>query len=436
MEDTATLDAGPVTDTQAPDTDLVPSEASETQAAPKAASQPSLKGLLKREKEDPNVKFTDAELDVLDKHYENDAKPKTKAKAPEVDPEDDEADENTVSKPKEPVKKEDSEEDADAETDDADDSESPEEKAILKEVGAKNLKDAAAKIKELKSKLGGKDAQAVAKLSKEKDEIIKSGNALWKALRENNPNAIAFAEKTFGVKFGAQQSNAQSQQNQKLSSDRFIDPDKFIDPESADLVEAAFQRQANTIKALEAKFGTIEEERDRHIQDTVKQQVTLSVVDEMAQIAAKHPNLKSLSGFRELAKSYLNGKDDARLETFSELFDIAKEENCSLKAAYDIKRGRETDFLTATAKQEGRKEAYNQKLNPSLSGQSGGRGEATYQPVTPAQLEKWESDHTTHPDSWYDKDGDILQSKVPKSAWKIFGFKQRGIKKGPKKWLI
>jgi len=423
MDDVATVDAGPVLDTQAAETDSAPAEASETQAPPKVASGPSLKELLKREKNDPNVKFTDAELDVLDKHYENDAKPKTKAKAPEPDPEDDDTAELPVSKPKEKVE-EDSDEDLDA--DDDSDSDSPEAKGLLKEVGAKSLKDALAKVRELKSKLGGKDAQAVAKLSKEKNDIISSGNALWKALRENDANAIAFAEKTFGVKFGQQQ---QAKAPAESTGDRFIDPDKFIDSESADLVEGGFQRLSNTIKAqadvikaLEAKFGTIEQERDRHVQDTVRQQSTMLVVDEMASIAQKHPALKGLTGFREIAKDYLSGKNDARMDAFNELFDIAKEENCSLKAAFDIKRGRDSDFLTATAKQEGRKEAYNQKPNPSLSGQTGGRGEASYQPVTPALLEKWESDHTSHPDSWYDKDENPIKSKIPKAAHKIFGF--------------
>jgi len=418
MEDTATVDTGTVIDTQSTETDSAPAEASETQADPKAASGPSLKELLKREK-DPNASYTDAELDVLEKHYDPEKKPKAKAATPESDPEAEDT-EQTVEKPKEKVEKDADEEEPAPEGDEADNSDSPEAKAILKEVGAKSLKDAAAKIKELKSKLGGKDAQAVARLSKEKTDIISSGNALWKGLRENDPHAIAFAEKTFGVKFGGQQ---QAKAQNQSTGDRFIDPDKFIDSESADLVEAAFQRQASTIKALEAKFGTIEQERDRHIQETVKQQATMSVVDEMAQIASRHPSLKGITGLRELAKNYLNGKDDARLEPFNELFDIAKDENCSLKAAYDIKRGRDSDFLTATAKQEGIKQAYNQKPNPSLSGQTGGRGEVSYQPVTQAQIEKWENDPASHPASWYDKDDNLVQAKVPRGAWKMFGFK-------------
>jgi hypothetical protein len=419
MNDTATVDAGPVLDTQAPDTDnSAPQDVAETQAAPKAASLPSAKELLKREKDDPNYKFTNEELDILDKHFENEDNGKSeKAKPAKVDPEEDEDGDKPEKESKETV--DESEEDAEPE-EESDNESNPEMEAVLKEVGAKSLKDAAAKIKQLKALVGGKDAQAVARLTKEKDDLVKSGQALWSALAKGDQKAIAFAEKTFGVKFGGQ---GNSQTEQKSFSDRFIDPDKFIDPESADLVESAFQRLNNEIKELKSKHSLVEEERDRHIKDTLHQQSVMSIVDEMASIASKHPALKGMTGFRDAAKAVLNGKDDPRLEVFNELFDIAKEENCSLKAAYDIKRGRESDFLTATAKQEGLKLAYKQKPNPSLSGLTGGRGETAYQPVTPAQLEKWESDHSTHPASWYDKDDNLVQSKVPRAAWKIFGFR-------------
>ncbi|MDQ2999886.1 MAG: hypothetical protein M3Y08_01295 [Fibrobacterota bacterium] len=413
MEDTATIDTGTVLDTQSTETDSQAPEATTTQAEP--AGSPSLKDLLKRQKEDPNVKFNDSELDVLDKHYDE---PKTKTKAAKPEKEEAEEDEAPAPKPKVEPEKEEKPEPEEVEESEEDDSD-PEAKAILKEVGAKSLKDAAAKIKDLKRLVGGKDAQAVARVTKEKDDLVRSGRELWSALAMNDPAAIAFAEKTFGVKFGGQaQKPAEAAQG-----DRYIDPAKFIDAESADIAEAAFQRQEAKIKALEAKFGTIEQERDRHIQDTVKKQSISSVVDEMALIAGKIPELKTIPGFREAAQAVLDGKSDSRLDVFTDLFDIAATEKCSLRAAYDIKRGRDSDRIEAQAIERGRKEAYSQKPNPSLSGVTGGRGEATYQPVTAADLEKWKSDHTTHPESWYDKEGDLLQNKVPRKAWSIFGFK-------------
>jgi len=420
MEDTATIDPG-TAEAQSTDTESAAAEVPVTQAAA-PAGKPDLKALLKREKDDPNVQFTDAELDVLDAHYDGGEKkttPKAKAAEP-VEAEDEEPEEKPESKPEAETKDEKADEDPEPETDDGD----PEAKAILKEVGAKNLKDAAAKIKDLKRLVGGKDAQAVARVTKEKEDLVKSGQSLWTALRNGDAKAIDFAEKTFGVKFAGK---GQPEVAKAAEGSSYIDPNLFIDPESANLVNAAFQRleQASQakIKALEDRFGTIEEERDRHIKETVSKQSTMAVVDEMAEIASKIPELKSLTGFREIAAGILNGKHDPRLDVFTKLFDIAAEEKVSLRQAYLIQRGRDSDLIEAKAIEKGRQSAFNQKPNPSLSGLAGGKGESSYQPVTEADLERWESDHRTHPESWYDKDGELIKSKVPKRAWKIFDLK-------------
>ncbi len=416
MEDTATIDPG-TAEAQSTETESAAAEAPVTQAA-EPAGKPDLKALLKREKDDPNVQFTDAELDVLDAHFEGGEKTKPKAKAAEpVEVEDE--DPEPESKPETETKEEEAETDPEPETDP-----DPEAKAILKEVGAKNLKDAAAKIKDLKRLVGGKDAQAVARVTREKEDLVNSGKSLWTALRNGDPKAMDFAEKTFGVKFAGR---GQPQAAQAAQGNSYIDPALFIDPDSANMVNAAFQRldQASQakIKALEDRFGTIEQERDRHIQDTVAKQSIMSVVDEMAEIASKIPELKSLAGFREIAAGVLNGKHDPRLDVLTKLFDIAAEEKVSLRQAYLIQRGRDSDLIEAKAVEKGRQSAFNQKPNPSLSGLAGGKGESSYQPVTEADLERWESDHRTHPESWYDKDGELIKSKVPKRAWKIFDLK-------------
>lgn len=407
----ATVDTG-TAEAQSMETESQATETSATQAAPKAAGTPDIKALLKRDKEDPNVQFTDAELDALEKHWESGEKPKAdKAPEPEKDEDEEEGD-----KPEPKAKPEKEEEGEPEEAEEAEPD--TEAKAILKELGAKNLKDAAAKLKGLKALVGGKDAQAVAKLTREKEEIVNGGKALWQALAKNDPQAIAFAEKSFGVKFGGQKAD------QPVSTgDRYIDPAKFIDPESADLVEAAFVRQAQELKTLKDQFGVITQERDRHIQDTQAKQSRMSVVDEMTQIASRIDGLKGITGFREAAQAVLDGKPDSRLDVFAELFDIAEAEKCSLKAAFDIKRGRDSDLREALAVEKGRKEAYNQKPNPSLSGIVGGKGEMKFQPVTDADLERWEADYRTHPTHWYDKEGDLIESMVPKRARSLFGIK-------------
>lgn len=422
MEDTATIiDTGTAPEAQSTDTDSAAPEATATQAAKPAGNTPSIQKLLEREKNDPNFRMTDAEQDVYDAYIDKlDSKPKTKA--PKEEPEEEEPEETPVSKTKEePEEKEEPEAKEDPEPEEeADDSEA---KAILKELGAKSLKDAAAKLKDLKRLVGGKDAQAVARITKENQDLIRGQRELMSALAKGDPKAMAFAEKTFGLKFGGQQ---KPEQPQPVSEgDEFIPADQFIDPDSAKLVNAAFKRQADMIKALEAKFGTIEEERDRHIQDTVQQQSKATVVDEMAKIAQRIPDLKGIAGFREAAQAILDGKSDPRLEKhFSELFEIAsKIPGATLLDAYDIKRGRDSDRIEAEAVQKGLKQAYNQKPNPSLSGQTGGKGEASYSNLTDADIEAFENGTKPIPESWFDKNDELVQSKVPKRAWKAFGFK-------------
>lgn len=417
MEEVATIEAGTVDTTQSEATETAAAhEVQSAQAEP--AGQPDVKALLKREKDDPNVVFTDAELDALEAHWsKGDNKTKSKAPEPKEEPEADEPEETPEQKPKAEPKEEPEEEPEAEEADQPD----PQAKAILKELGAKDLKDAAAKLKDLKRLVGGKDAQAVARVTKEKEDLVRSGKELWTALRNGDSKAMEFAEKTFGVKFagkGQEQPKAPA-----VQGERFIDPAKFIDPESADLVEAAFQRQANEIKALKDSWSKIEAEREQTIKDNVARNSIATVVDEMADVASRIPELKALTGFREAAQNVLNGKPDPRLDVFTELFEIAEQEKCSLRQAYFIKRGKDSDRIEAQAIEKGRKEAYNQKPNPSLSGVAGGKGEAAYQPVTDADLERWENDHRTHPSHWYDKEGNLLQFKVPKRAWKIFDFK-------------
>jgi len=407
MDELATVDTG-TAEAQSTETELQATEASATQASPKEAGTPDIKALLKRDKEDPNVQFTDAELDALEKHWEKGGKPKDEPKA--VEPEEPEDDEAEAPEPKEEKKEEEPEEEAEpAES-------SAETKAILKELGAKDIKDAHAKLKGLKALVGGKDAQAVAKLTREKEEIVNGGKALWQALAKNDPQAIAFAEKTFGVKFGGQKTEQTAQ-----DGDVYVNPDLFIDPESAALVNQAFKRMEDRVKANESRFGKIEEERDRHIKDTVAKQSRMSVVDEMATIAGRIESLKGLAGFREAAQAVLDGKPDPRLDVFSELFDIAQEEKCSLRAAFDIKRGRDSDRREAQAVEKGRKEAYNVKPNPSLSGITRGKGEASYSNLTDEQIEAMSSDYKLIPKSWFDKDDELIPAKVPRRAWNAFG---------------
>jgi len=428
MEDaaTTTIDTGAELDSQPAETTTDSQETETAQAEPaqaEKASKPDIKKLLEREKNDPNFRMTDAEQDVYDAYIEKlDAekqKPKNKTPEPEEDGDEETADEKPAPKPKAKEEKEPEAEDEEKDLD-------PDAKALLKEVGAKNLKEAHAKLKDLRKLVGGKDAQAVARLEREKADLIGGQRSLWEGLQKGDPKAIAFAEKTFGVKFaGKAEAQPQTAKPTATTADDLPDPEQSIDPESTRKSNAIILAMRAEIKELKEGFGMVKEERDRHIQETVHKSSVMSVVDEMAAVAQRIPALKSLVGFREAAEGVLNGKADPRLDVFQELFEIAKAEGCSLKAAFDIKRGRDSDREIATAKEAGRKEAYNVKPNPSLSGATGGRGEAAYQPVTDAMLEKWESDHTTHPKEWYDDEMNLIESKIPKRAHHIFGIKAK-----------
>ncbi len=142
----------------------------------------------------------------------------------------------------------------------------------------------------------------------------------------------------------------------------------------------------------------------------------------MVTVAKAIPGLANLANLREAADAWYRGKDDPRMEAFGELMTIAKESGTNLHNALLIKRGRDADLNVAQARQDGRKDAYSHKPNPSLSGSQGGKGEGNYQPLTDSQIDAMAEDHTLHPSDWYDKNGDLVKAKIPKKAWRIFDF--------------
>lgn len=425
MEQTATTDTGTA---EAQSNDVDPFSQPDSQdvgaQADKPASNPArkaaeLKKILEKEKNDPDVKFTDKELDILDEHYAGKLKP-AKTKPQEKPIEDDEPDENPVSEPME----EDAPEQNDEDEDDDAEAPDPDAESLMKEVGAKNLKEALAKVKDLRKQLGGKDAQAVARLTKEKDELVNSASKLWSDVKDGRPDALAFVEKNFGFKavpIGQQPSRTTPTNHDPDSP--FIDPEQFIDPESAELVNSAFMRMKQELDTLKSVANEFQSEKENLRQSAAKQTAELAVVDEMVQVAQRMDGLKSIPNLREAINAFYKGAADKRLEPFNELFQIAEKEGCNLQAAFAIKRGMEADRLIAEAEERGKKAAYAHKPNPSLSGTQGGKGESTYQPLSDQQIEAMAEDHTLMPDDWFDKDENPIQSKIPKKAWGLFGFR-------------
>lgn len=403
----------------------------------------TLRTLLKREKDDPNVKFTDAELDILDEHYAGKIQPakapkKSKPVAPKAEGEEGGEGEAEGSEAEEKPAEESEEGEAKDEADDEEGDNEPEPdadaKALMKEVGAKSLKDALAKVKQLRALTGTRTAQTVAKLERQ----IQSEKSLMEDVAKGVPGAIEHFQRAYpniklatkqetdnGSRNGRRDGTGDRQQRAQGRGQRsYIPEEAFIDPESAKLANEALRARDLELDELKSRIKDFDDERERNRKETALTQAQNHVIDEMVQVAQGIPTLKAVGNLREAIAAWYQGKPDSRMESFNELFDIAQSEGCSLKAAALIKRGRDSERLIAEAEANGRKSAYGHKPNPSLSGQQGGKGEkTTYQNLTDEQVDAMAENHALMPQDWFDDKDNPVQSKIPKRAWRIFGFK-------------
>lgn len=364
-----------------------------------------IKALVKKGEDDPNYQYSDKELDLLEK-TDFGTKPLT-----------------PPSEPKEETQEEDeySEDESQKDSEDEKPKVDPEIEEAMKEVGAKDPKELAGKIKELRKALSGKDSQAVSKLSKEVESLRslqQNEERLWDDYKKGIPEAVNMMKQR-----GIVGQNVEQESKQKPDGNLFIDKDKFIDPESAELVNNVIGSLKAEIDSLKNSVGEVQSERQRYINENASQKARNSVIDEMVKISQKMDGLGNVPNLREHLSDYLDGKgDNDKLEVFKELFDIAEESNTNLENAFLIKRGRDADTLILKAKQDGVKEAYKPKPNPSLSdvqaGEEGGR--SVTKPLTEQEINAMEDDYRLMPPSWFDRDGEPIKSKVPKGAWRLF----------------
>lgn len=400
----------------------------------------ALRLILRREKEDPNVKFSNKDLDLYDAYIAGKLKPAKKAAAPKA------ASATATDKPEPEAPTEtDSEEavendDADATDEESADTEdgwpeekeakaektSPEAEALMKELGAKDLADAVAKLKGLKSKLGGRDSKAVADLTRQ----IQSEKHLWEDVAKGVPAAIEHAQKVYGIKLatpGMAQPKAQAQAAKPAATGerKYISEDAFIDPESAKQVNDLLRERDAEIDELRSHTSEFQAEKEKTRKEAAYQSARNTTIDQMVQVAQRMDTLKGMTNLRERIADFADGKNDSELVVFNELFDICQQEGTNLAGAWTLKRGREADRLIAEAEERGRKAAYGHKPNPSLSGQQGGKGEMTYQNLTEDQIDAMSETggYKLMPDDWFAKDGAPIQNRIPKKAWRIFGFK-------------
>ena len=280
----------------------------------------TLAQLLKKEKDDPNVKFSDAELDILDDHYAGKTKPANKtqekplAKELEDSKDVEESDE---------VEEADSEEETESKVD-------PDLEKALKEVGAKNAKELIEKIAGLKKLVGGRDAQAVAKVTKDLEAFKQreaSEMALWQDAQKGVPEAVAEMQRRLGNKL--------PQQKQPENSDmaEYIDEENFIDPDSAKAVNSVIRRLNNKIQELEGKTKSIEGERERYLTQTAETKAEMQIIDEMVKVSQGIEGLKGVPNLRDAIATFYKGESNPKLEVFNELFQIAQEQGTTLETA-------------------------------------------------------------------------------------------------------
>lgn len=448
----ATPEAGTVAGeipTQSAETDSKPQDnASRETAQPDKSGRKdadkatTLKKLLEREKEDPDVRFNDEELDILDEYHDGKLKLTKAGNQPAEESKEKPEEEDPDSEP-EPEKEKEGEgaeeepegdPEGDPEPEKGEQKPDPDAEALMKELGAKSLKEARAKLKELRNKLGGADFKANAQLRNDVTALstaIKNERALIADVKAGKAEAIAHFEKAYGLKLapagGAAPAAAPAAGGVQMPADgkTFLPKELFLDDAAADQANAVIGSLFQKVQSLEGAASEFQAEKTRTRQSSAEHEARLAAVDEMVTIAQEIDGLNGVANLREAIDAWYNkGKDDPRLEPFHELFEISEQENgCSLKAALLIKRGRDSKKLIAEAEKRGRQSAFKHKPNPSLSGIQGGNGETTYTQLSERQIDAMADDHTLMPPDWFDEQDNPVQSKVPKRAWRLFGFK-------------
>jgi hypothetical protein len=357
----------------------------------KISDSERLRELVQRGKDDPDIEYSDEDLEFLEKHEFGENPPKEEVnKAPEKN-------EKT--------------------------------EKLMKEVGAKSEDEILGKVQELRKQLSSRDSQAYGKLKNDFDGLqkkVENESALWQDLKTGNQGAVDYIQKNLehlGLKIVPV--NGQQQQNQGGQEQKaYIPKDKFIDEESADLVNTAFSAIEQKLMASEKKVETLlsrlDQEDQRRNQESAKEKSITQQIDEMVLVSAAMPELKAIPNLREAIRDWhVTGKEDTRLDVFKELFETANQYHTNLEGAFKIRKADQAELSIAKAKEDGRKEAYSHKPNKSLSGRTSGEGE-TYQHFTDADIEEMMDDPYKIPAEWLDDKESPNSKTIPKRFHKYF----------------
>jgi hypothetical protein len=393
-----------------------------TDSAPSESER--LAELLERQKSDPAVEFTDAELDLLEKYDFGNKQPEDAAE--DEDTKDDGQDDDSEK-----------EEDKPQPDDKPKGKVDPDLAAAMKEVGAKSPAELKTKVKELKQALTGKDAQAAAQLRKDVGVLadrVKAEKGVYADLKSGRPEAVAHAlaylEKSYGVKLaiagqaGAApaRSAAAAPADVDLDLEEVIPKELFVDEASATKANGFMRRLVQELKDVKGKVTDFETEKARIREESAKQSATVGAIDEMVKIAslpgmesiAKIPNLRAA-----LDRWYTGGEDNPAFEPFQKVIDKANEHDVPLDIAWKILRGEGFEIEVAAAENRGRKSAYDQKPSRSLSGMQG-KGQDQYQKYSDEQLKEMAEDMQKAPPDWFTDDDKPNPKTIPRRAWKHF----------------
>lgn len=409
-EETAVLDETVVDeaiDEGTPESDTP--EASQSQESTQPAQSQSEKeaelfNILEKEKADPRYVPTKEEQLLYDEYVEGKLKP-SKGEAKDSDKKDEKTEKDTKK-----------------------DEKTPEEiEKLMKEVGAKTPKEVVDKVKELRKAISKRveESPEFVEVKGDNEKLATGYKALktqWDShlgfmsdVQKGNPEAIKVFEKTFGVKIATTSEKAPAK---PLDDDDLID-NSFLKGQ----LTAHEQKMMGLIEAQNKELKDLKDQNQKRIDADTKVAEERSLVDEMVNVAANIPALKEIPNFRLYLNKWraneLPAEEMTRMDDFYDnLFKVGNEKSMSLEDALFYLRGKQVDLLVEQAKQDGKKAAYNQKPNPTLSGLQGSKNEQTT--YTDADVQNMLGGKKAVPDEWLTKEGNPDREKIPTKYHKHF----------------
>ncbi len=391
------------------------SKPSNTQPAAPAVDKPKALAVVLEKTKKKGYTPSDAELDLLEEHWEGKLQPE-KGEAP--DPDDETSEEGE--QPKDATKPKPKPAGADALNSE-----------LQKELGAKSVEEILPKLRELKKFTGSRDAQAYKTLEQKHQTLERETTAernLWEDVKKGEPQAIEYLERQ--ITQARQRHNipasrpAQGQQGQGSGATPLIDRSKFTFPDEADAINSALDSKFGEFRGIiEQQAATIRELKgkdDKREQDHLLTTAQTGQLDETMVVADFIPELKAIPGLRAKVTEWIQNPDAniPELKILDELYDIANQNKTNIRIAWDVLEARRLREQIKSAKDAGVREVYGHKPNQSLSDMQG-KGGIPYKTHSDAELRAMESNHALIPDEWFDRHGNLDEKKIPERARKL-----------------